>query len=85
VILVFDPDALKDVRHWVANGRRRALKAIDLIDDVLKSPFTALGKPEPLRHDLGGNWLQRIDQKYRLVDRIDRNAVVILAYRYHYA
>jgi toxin YoeB len=82
--LVFDPNALQDLRHWIDTDRRKALNTIDLIEAVMKSPFEGIGKPEPLRHELAGCWSRRIDQEHRLVYKVEKNEVIILACRYHY-
>jgi toxin YoeB len=82
--LVFDPHALQDLRHWIDTDRRKALKIIDLIEAVLKSPFEGIGKPEPLRHELAGCWSRRIDQEHRLVYRVASGELIVLACRYHY-
>ena len=82
--LVFDPDALTDLRFWVDTDRRKALKIIDLIEAVMKSPFEGIGKPEPLKFELSGCWSRRIDQEHRLVYRVDGDDLVVLACRYHY-
>lgn len=82
--LVFDPNALEDLRFWIETDRRKALKIIALIEDVIKNPFTGLGKPEPLRFELKGCWSRRIDLEHRLVYKIEGQAAVILGCRYHY-
>jgi toxin YoeB len=82
--LVFDPNALEDLRHWVETDRRKALKILDLLESVIKSPFEGIGKPEPLKHELAGCWSRRIDQEHRLVYRVDGNSLTVLACRYHY-
>ena len=82
--LVFDPNALEDLRFWIETDRRKALKIVALIEDVIKNPSTGLGKPEPLRFELKGCWSRRIDQEHRLVYRIEKAAAVILGCRYHY-
>jgi toxin YoeB len=55
-----------------------------LIQDVLRSPFTGIGKPEPLRENLAGFWSRRIDDTNRLVYAIDPDDLVVIACRYHY-
>jgi toxin YoeB len=65
--LVFDPQALEDLRYWIDTGRRKALKIVDLIDATMRSPFEGIGKPEPLKFELAGCWSRRIDQRHRLV------------------
>ena len=82
--LVFDPNALEDLRFWVDKDRRKALKVIDLIEAVLKSPFEGIGKPEPLKFELSGCWSRRIDQEHRLVYRVDGGDLIVLGCRYHY-
>lgn len=82
--LVFDPNALEDLRYWVDTDRRKALKIIDLIEAILKSPFEGIGKPEPLKHELASCWSRRIDQEHRLVYRVDGGSLNVLACRYHY-
>ena len=82
--LVFDPNALEDLRFWVDTDRRKALKIIDLLEAAVKSPFEGIGKPEPLKFELSGCWSRRIDQEHRLVYRLDGEDLIVLACRYHY-
>ena len=82
--LVFDPAALEHLRYWTETDRRKALKILDLIEATLKSPFEGIGKPEPLRFDLAGAWSRRIDQEHRLVYRVEKDELRVLACRYHY-
>ncbi len=82
--LVFDPNAQEDLRHWVETDRRKALKILDLIEATLKSPFEGIGKPEPLKFELAGCWSRRIDQEHRLVYKIEKDELRVLACRYHY-
>jgi toxin YoeB len=82
--LVFDQNGLEDLRFWIDTDRRKALKIIDLIEAVLKSPTEGIGKPEPLKFELAGCWSRRIDQEHRLVYRVERGELIILACRYHY-
>ena len=82
--LAFDPHALEDLRYWIDKDRRKALKIIDLIEATLKSPFEGIGKPEPLRGELSGFWSRRIDREHRLVYRIAKDDIEIIACRYHY-
>ena len=82
--LVFDPDALDDLRYWVKKDPRTATKILKLVDEILKAPFTGTGKPEPLKHSLSGCWSRRIDKKNRLVYMVEKETLVILSCRYHY-
>ncbi len=82
--LVFDPHALEDLKHWIATDRRKAIKILDLIENVVRSPFEGIGKPEPLKFDLAGCWSRRIDQEHRLVYKVEKDSLVVLACRFHY-
>ena len=81
---IFDSNCLDDLEHWVRTDRRRALRALKLIDAVLRDPFSGPGKPEPLRGQLSGAWSRRIDQEHRLLYRVSEGRVRFLAARYHY-
>lgn len=82
--LVFTPHGREDYQHWVATDRATLRRVNRLIDDVLRDPFTGIGKPEPLRHVLSGAWSRRISEEHRLVYLVDGDDVVILQARYHY-
>jgi toxin YoeB len=82
--LVFTPHGWEDYQHWVQTDRSTLKRINRLIDDVLRDPFSGLGKPEQLRHALAGAWSRRITEEHRLVYLVDGNDVVIVQVRYHY-
>jgi len=84
VRLVFTPHGWEDYQHWVQTDRATLKRVNRLIDDVLRDPFTGVGKPEQLRHALAGAWSRRITEEHRLVYLADGDDVVILQARYHY-
>lgn len=51
----FLPQAFADFHEWHGEDHKIYEKIVALIKDILRQPFTGLGKPEPLRHDLKGN------------------------------
>jgi toxin YoeB len=55
-----------------------------LIQDILRTPFEGIGKPEPLKGDLAGYWSRRINDEDRLVYTVKADDVIIIACRYHY-
>ena len=55
-----------------------------LIKDVGRTPFTGIGKPEPLRHNLAGYWSRRITDEHRLVYKIKDDTIFIASYKDHY-
>jgi len=83
-ILEFDPAGFEDLSWWVQNDRKKALRIIRLIQETHENPFSGIGKPEPLKHELAGCWSKRIDQEHRLVYQVQEDKIRILACRYHY-
>jgi toxin YoeB len=57
---------------------------LDLVEAVLREPFTGPGKPEPLKYLLAGAWSRRITEEHRLVYLVQSGRVDFLQARYHY-
>lgn len=69
--LVFLPEAWDDYVYWQGQDKK-TLRRINLIlQDISRSAFEGIGKPEPLRGDLYGWWSRRIDDNNRLIYRIE--------------
>ena len=83
-VAVFQPEFREDLRYWVRNDRAVAVKALDLVEAVMRDSFRGPGKPEPLKHVLAGCWSRRVTQEHRLVYRVTHEAVDFLQARYHY-
>jgi toxin YoeB len=81
---VFEPEFLEDLRFWVETDRKTAMRALDLVEAVLRDPFQGVGKPEPLKHVLTGAWSRRLTQEHRIVYLIVHDRVVFLQARHHY-
>lgn len=82
----FTKSPLADMVFWKRADRRTALKIADLLDETCRDPFSGRSKPEQLRHALSGYWSRRINQKDRLVYRVDeeRGTVVVISVLGHY-
>ncbi len=81
---VFHPEFRQDLRYWVNHDRKTASRILELIEAILRDPFTGIGKPEPLKFVLAGCWSRRITQEHRLVYRVTGTRVDFLQARYHY-
>jgi toxin YoeB len=81
---VFQPEFREDLRYWVKVDRKAALRILELVEAVIKDPFTGIGKPEPLKFVLAGCWSRRITQEHRLVYRVGESRIDFLQARYHY-
>lgn len=81
---VFQPEFREDLRHWVDSDRKIALRALDLVEAILRDPFTGIGKPEPLKYLVSGTWSRRLTQEHRIVYLVRSDRVDFLQARYHY-
>ena len=81
---VFPPEFREDLRHWVETDRRVALRALDLVEAVLRDPLHGIGKPEPLKYLTAGAWSRRLTQEHRLVYLVREDRIDFLQVRYHY-
>jgi toxin YoeB len=81
---VFQPEFLEDLRYWVETDRKLAMRALDLIEAILRDPFQGIGKPEPLKHLLPGAWSRRLTQEHRFVYLVRDERIDFLQARYHY-
>ena len=81
---VFQQEFREDLRYWVTNDRKVGMRVLELVEAVLRDPFSGIGKPEPLKYILAGCWSRRITQEHRLVYRVTEKRIDFLQARYHY-
>ncbi len=81
---VFQREFLEDLRFWVQTDRRVALRALDLVEAILRDPFQGIGKPEPLKYLVAGTWSRRVTQEHRIVYLVRADRIDFLQARYHY-
>ncbi|MBN1122842.1 MAG: Txe/YoeB family addiction module toxin [Anaerolineae bacterium] len=81
---VFHPEFIEDLRYWVETDRKLALRAFKLIEDILRDPFSGIGKPEPLKYLAPGVWSRRLNQEHRIVYLVGEDRIDFLQARYHY-
>ncbi|MCW3778822.1 Txe/YoeB family addiction module toxin [Levilactobacillus namurensis] len=80
----FSLAALADYQYWQKQDRK-TLKAINkIIDDMIRHPFTGIGKPEPLKFQLDNCWSRRINKADRIVYMVSADTIWIIQCRYHY-
>ncbi|MFY9820265.1 MAG: Txe/YoeB family addiction module toxin [Thermoanaerobaculia bacterium] len=83
-VAIFQPEFRDDLRFWVESDRKTALRLLDLVEAILRDPFSGIGRPEPLKHFLTGAWSRRLTQEHRIVYRVTHDIVDFLQARYHY-
>ncbi len=87
--IVFTPYGWEDFEYWLENDPDTAVRIKELLKAIKQNPFTGIGKPEPLKHDLKGYWSRRITGEHRLVYKVsgtkgNDQKCVILQCRLHY-
>lgn len=82
--LKFTGEAWSDYVYWQSQDRKTLRRINALIEDATRSPFSGIGKPEPLRENLSGFWSRRIDDVNRLVYKVTDDEIAIVSCRYHY-
>jgi toxin YoeB len=77
--------ALADRDYWKQRGDVKIQRRItDLIDDICDHPFTGIGKPEPLKHELSGLWSRRITRDHRIIYEVSGGKISIVSMKGHY-
>lgn len=83
-LLSWTDEAWADYVYWQGQDKKTLKRINRLINEVKRSAFTGIGKPEPLKENLSGFWSRRIDDTNRLVYAVDNQAITIISCRYHY-
>jgi toxin YoeB len=81
---VFQPEFREDLMYWVETDRKIALRAMDLVEAIMRDPFSGIGKPEPLKYLLACAWSRRLTQEHRIVYLVRDKRIDFLQARYHY-
>ena len=76
--------AWEDYLYWQTQDKKTLKKINDIIKDIERNAYKCKGKPEPLKGNLTGFWSVHIDQKNRLVFRIEAGSLEIAQCRTHY-
>lgn len=82
--LVFSEHAWEDYLYWQRSDRKILKRINFLIQDIERSPFQGIGKPEPLKHALSGYWSRRINEEHRIVYKVEGDSLFLAQLRYHY-
>lgn len=85
----FTPNGWEDFTYWLETNSEISNRIIELLKEIIRTPFQGTGKPEPLKHSLKGFWSRRITGEHRLVYKVDgkkgeNQKCFILQCRFHY-
>ena len=80
----FTDEAWDDYLYWVENDKNLLKRINLLIKEIDRSPYSGIGKPEPLKANLQGYWSRRIDREHRIVYAVENQQIVYISFRFHY-
>ncbi len=81
--LKWDEEAWSDYLYWQTQDKKTLKKINALLNDAMRNPFEGIGKPEPLKH-YSGYWSRRIDEKNRVIYKVEGDSLIIAAVKGHY-
>lgn len=82
--LLWEDRAWEDYLYWQMQDKKTLKRINALINDMKRTPFEGMGKPEPLRGNLSGYWSRRIDEVNRIVYCRQENVIYVISCRGHY-
>ena len=80
----FTEIAWDDYTYWQSQDKKTLKRINKLLRDISRNYNKGMGKPEALKGNLSGWWSRRIDNKNRLVYRIQDDAIEIAPCKGHY-
>lgn len=73
-----------DYLYWQTHNKKILKKINELIKDISRNSYNGIGKPEALKGEFSGWWSRRIDEKNRLIYRINGDIIEIAGCKGHY-
>ena len=80
----FSDDAWADYTYWLTQDKKTLKKINQLLADIERNGNDGIGHPEPLKENLSGYWSRTIDEKNRLVYKIEDGLIKIIQCKNHY-
>jgi toxin YoeB len=81
---VFVDESWDDYIYWQKTDKKIVEKINRLLKDISHTPFSGIGKPEPLKFKYKGFWSRWIDGEHRLIYQVKDDEILIAKCRYHY-
>jgi toxin YoeB len=81
---LFTDTGWDDYNFWLDNDTKTLKKIHRLLKDIDCSSFAGLGKPEPLKFELSGYWSRRINEADRLIYKVEKETIIVIACKSYY-
>ena len=83
--IIYFEKAEAQLKFFKDTKQDKLLKKIrTLLENILQTPYSGLGKPEALKHELSGLWSRRINREHRLVYQIGDDFLIVHSLKGHY-
>jgi toxin YoeB len=70
--------ANQDIEKHKKSGNKISIKNIaKILIDLTENPYEGFGSPGPLKYEFSGFWSRRINQKDRIVYRVEADIVTV--------
>ena len=80
----FSERGFEDYMYWQMQDKKTLRRINNLLQDIDRNGYNCIGKPEPLKGELTGWWSVRINEKNRLIFKIEKEIIEISQCRSHY-
>jgi toxin YoeB len=70
--------AEKHLKQHYKSGDKASIKKIErILLELSETPYTGIGNPEALKYELSGFWSRRINQKDRMIYKVEHDVVTV--------
>lgn len=84
MIKIWSDEAWEEFLYWTDKDKKTLKRIIAIIKDIDRNGNQGIGKPEKLKDNLSGYWSRRIDDKNRIVYKIEEGKIFFLQCGSHY-
>ena len=81
---LFKEGAEADLEYWYQTDKMALKKIEALLKSMKDTPFSGIGKPEPLKENLSGYYSRRINRAHRIVYTVSADTITVYSMKGHY-
>jgi len=68
----------KHIKQHFKSGDKASIKKIEkILFNLSETPYAGIGNPEPLKYELSGFWSRKVNQKDRLIYKVEEDIVTV--------
>ena len=74
----FEPKEKEEIKVHLKYGNKANVKKLEkILLELEQTPFEGIGNPEPLKYELSGFWSRKINQKDRMIYKVEEDIVTV--------